>query len=35
MDKVNSLDEIVSGEWKSGKVTALISPDATQKPYYF
>ena len=33
--KVDSIDNIVSGDWKDGKVTAIISPDATQKSILF
>jgi D-alanine-D-alanine ligase len=29
--KVSSVDDIKSGEWKKGKTTAVISPDASQK----
>ncbi len=29
--KVNSVEDIQSGKWRESKVTALISPDATQK----
>lgn len=33
--KVNKVEEIQSGEWKKGTVTAIISPDATQKAVLF
>lgn len=33
--KVNQVEEILSGEWKKGTVTAIISPDATQKAVLF
>ena len=29
--KVNSKEDIVSGAWRDSKITAIISPDATQK----
>ncbi len=29
--KVSSIEDITSGEWRKGTVTAVISPDATQK----
>lgn len=29
--KVNSVEEITSGKWINGKITAVLSPDATQK----
>lgn len=29
--KVNSAEEITSGKWINGKITAVLSPDATQK----
>ncbi len=29
--KVNSIEDIQSGKWREGKITAIISPDATQK----
>lgn len=33
--KVNSLEDITSGKWKSGTTTAVISPDTTQKAVLF
>lgn len=33
--EVNSLDDIVSGNWESGDITAIISPDASQKAILF
>lgn len=33
--KVNSVEDIVSGNWTKGTVSAIISPDATQKAVLF
>lgn len=33
--KVNKKEEITSGEWRTGTVSAVISPDATQKAVLF
>jgi D-alanine-D-alanine ligase len=33
--KVNTVEEIQSGEWSKGSVTAIISPDATQRSVLF
>ena len=33
--KVNSVEDIKSGAWREGNVTAIISPDATQKGVLF
>ncbi len=32
---VDSIDDIDSGEWREGKIGAIISPDATKKAVYF
>lgn len=33
--KVNTIEDIISGAWTEGKVTAILSPDAGQKGVFF